>query len=92
VCAAGDWRFDVPPSPYVHAQLVGAPVDVLVTLTANGTDPLDGERVKAATGAVGTTGVGVGTGAALTVTVWVAVLVPFALATVNVIVYVPAEA
>ena len=44
---------DVPPSPNVHAQLVGCPVDVSVKATVSGAVPLVGDPVKFATGGSG---------------------------------------
>jgi hypothetical protein len=41
---------DVPPSPKVHAQLVGEPDDVSVNWTNNCTSPEVGEKVKLAIG------------------------------------------
>jgi hypothetical protein len=86
VWAGGDWTVEVPPSPNVHAQLVGVPVEDSVTVTARGAAPVLGVTEKAATGATGPGGVGVGAGAAATVTVWVVTLVPLEFETVWVIV------
>ncbi len=38
----GFWAVDLPPSPKSHAQLVGAPVEVSVKVTASGAGPLAG--------------------------------------------------
>jgi hypothetical protein len=52
VCV-GFWLVDVPPSPNVHAQLVGPPVLVSVNVTSNCAGPLVGLAVKDAVGWVG---------------------------------------
>jgi hypothetical protein len=44
---------DVPPSPKLHAQLVGEPVEVSVKLTVSGITPLVGDPLKFATGGTG---------------------------------------
>jgi hypothetical protein len=66
---------EVPPSPKVHAQLVGVPVEVSVNWTASGAVPVVGDQVKLATGA--------GTGAVTTI-VPVLVLDPVAFFAVSV--------
>jgi hypothetical protein len=43
----------VPPSPKVHAQLVGLPVEVSVNWTLRGATPLVALAVKFAVGAAG---------------------------------------
>jgi hypothetical protein len=77
----GDWLVDVPPSPNVHAQLVGPPVLVSANVTANGAVPLVGLAVNDAVGA---------TGAVPTVIVRDADVEPPAFVAVRRAVYVPA--
>ena len=49
----GDRLVDGPPSPKVHAQLVGPPVLVSVNVTASGARPLVGLAVNEAVGSIG---------------------------------------
>ena len=49
----GFWRVDVPPSPKVHAQVAGVPVDASVNWTLSGPSPVSGVPLNTAVGAIG---------------------------------------
>ena len=72
------------PLPKVHNQDVGAPVEVSVSVTANGAIPEMAEAVKLAVGA--------GAGAVTVMVLDTGALAPLALEAVKVTVYVPAVA
>jgi hypothetical protein len=73
----GFWAVEVSPSPKVHSQLVGVPVEVSVKSTVNGAAPWLGESVNDAVGA------GAGGPSTVTTSVLVTVSDPEAFVAVN---------